>query len=194
MVARPPGDTQNLIRLGQQVFSARTPNFRRLVGRELDFLSSQSNPLPTTVLNPSVIPLIRKSQRPLANERIFYHVTMQPHRRIPALYAEVEAFVRELIIDYTRGSEFDVWEVGVVPTHIHILVEKAPWADLLVFIKDFQRHSSDRIFAQFPELMRDMHTNRFWTDGGFHYVRHTEASLEKARAYIRGQKKHHGLQ
>ena len=126
--------------------------------------------------------------------RVFYHVTMQPHRRLPALYAEVEAFVLELIADYTRDSEFSVHAVGVVPTHVHILIEKAPWADLLVFIKDFQKHSSDRIFARFPELKRDMHTDRFWTDGGFHYVRHTEASLGKVRAYIRNQKKHHGLE
>ena len=119
---------------------------------------------------------------------------MQPHRRLPALYAEVEALVLELITDYTRDSEFSVRAVGVAPTHIHILIEKAPWADLLAFIKDFQQHSSERIFARFPELKRDMHTDRFWTDGGFHYVRHTEASFERVRAYIRRQKKHHGLE
>ena len=130
----------------------------------------------------------------MGNTRVFYHVTMQPHRRLPALYAEVEALVHDLIADYTRGGEFSILEVGVVPTHIHILVEKAPWADLLVFIKDFQAYSSGRIFARFPELRRDMQTDRFWTDGGFHYVQHTEASLAKARAYIRGQKKHHGLE
>ena len=130
----------------------------------------------------------------MTNPRVFYHVTMQPHRRLPALYAEVEAVVLELITDYARGSEFSVLAVGVAPTHIHILIEKAPWADLLVFIKDFQQHSSEHIFARFPELSRDMRTDRFWTDGGFHYVRHTEASLDKVRAYIHGQKKHHGLE
>jgi len=101
--------------------------------------------------------------------RVFYHVTMQPHRRLPALYAEIEAMVLELLTDFTRDSLFSVRAVGVVPTHIHILLEKAPWADLLAFITDFQRYSSGRIFARFPELSRDMHTDRFWTDGGFHY-------------------------
>jgi putative transposase len=119
---------------------------------------------------------------------------MQPHRRLPALYAEVESYLRELVADYSRDREYDVSEIGIVPTHIHLLVEKAPWADLLVFIKDFQQYTSDRIFAQFPELKRDMQTDRFWTDGGFHYVRHTEVSLEKVRTYIRAQKKHHGLE
>ena len=90
---------------------------------------------------------------------------MQPHRRLPALYTEVEAFILELLADYTRDSQFSVRAVGVVPTHIHILIEKAPWADLLVFIKDFQQYSSERIFVRFPELSRDMHTDRFWTAG-----------------------------
>jgi REP element-mobilizing transposase RayT len=119
---------------------------------------------------------------------------MQPHRRLPALYAEVEALLLELLTDYTRDSEFSVRAVGVVPTHIHLLIEKAPWADLLVFINDFQKYSSERIIARFPELLRDMHTDRFWTDGGFHYVRHTEESFETVRAYIRNQKQHHGLE
>jgi REP element-mobilizing transposase RayT len=130
----------------------------------------------------------------LPEPRVYYHVTMQPHRRLPALYAEVETFVHELIADYTRDGAFCVHAVGVVPTHIHLLIEKAPWADLLVFIKEFQQHSSDRIFTRFPELMRDMHTNRFWTDGGFHYVRHTKASLDKVRTYIQNQQNHHGLE
>ena len=126
--------------------------------------------------------------------RVFYHVTMQPHRRLPALYAEVEALVLELLTDYTRDSLFSVRAVGVVPTHIHILLEKAPWADLLVFIKDFQAYSSERIFARLPELRRDMLTDQFWTDGGFHYVRHTEEAFETVRGYVQRQKKHHGLE
>jgi REP element-mobilizing transposase RayT len=94
----------------------------------------------------------------------------------------------------TAGSEFQVLEVGVAPTHIHKFVEKAPWADLLEFIRDFQLRSSERILTQFPKLARDMRTDRFWTDGGFHYERHEQGSLEAVRRYIREQKRHHGLE
>ena len=93
-----------------------------------------------------------------------------------------------------EGTEFSALEVGVVPTHIHLLIEKAPWADLVGFIKEFQECSSERIFEKFPELMRDMKTDRFWTDGGYHYERHEEDSLEIVRQYIRNQKRHHGLE
>jgi REP element-mobilizing transposase RayT len=66
--------------------------------------------------------------------RVFYHITTQPHRRLPALYGEIESFVRGLVIEIAQGTEFSVLEVGVVPTHIHLLIEKAPWADLLAFL------------------------------------------------------------
>jgi REP element-mobilizing transposase RayT len=39
-----------------------------------------------------------------------------------------------------------------------------------------------------------MKTDRFWTDGGFYYVKHNENSLDNVRRYIREQKKHHGLE
>src|SRR5262245_45683784 len=105
-------------------------------------------------------------------QRIYYHVTMQPHRRLPALYGEIELFVLELLRRATLDSEFHVLEVGVVPTHIHILLEKAPWADLLSLIKTFQAESTTTIFERFPQLALDMKTNQFWTIGGFHYERH----------------------
>jgi REP element-mobilizing transposase RayT len=129
-----------------------------------------------------------------SDSRVYYHVTMQPYRRLPALYDEVEILLRDWIAEFTRGTEFNVLEVGVVPTHIHLLIDKAPWADLIKFINDFQAQSSERIFAKFPELMRNMKTDRFWTDGGFHYVKHDEESRDTVQRYIREQKKHHGLE
>jgi REP element-mobilizing transposase RayT len=130
----------------------------------------------------------------IADKRSYYHVTMQPHRRLPALYGEIEAYVLELLVTLTDGAEVQVLEVGVVPTHIHLLLIKAPWLDLKAFLVDFQEQSSARIFARFPQLALDMRTNQFWTVGGFHYRRHRPASVEKVRRYIRNQKKHHGLE
>ena len=126
------------------------------------------------------------------SERVYYHVTMQPHRRLPALCGDIEAYVVQVLREFTAGTDVTVLEVGVVPTHIHLLLEKAPWADLLALVKAFQDHSSGRIFSQFPQLALDMGTNQFWTIGGFHYRRHTAASLATVRRYIRNQKRHHG--
>jgi REP element-mobilizing transposase RayT len=135
-----------------------------------------------------------KKRNTVAEQRVYYHVTMQPHRRLPALCGEIEACLVAFLAEFVADREFHILEVGVVPTHIHILLEKAPWADLIAFIKEFQVQSSERVFARFPQLALDMGTNQFWTRGGFHYRRHTTASVETVRRYVRGQKRRHGLE
>jgi len=70
--------------------------------------------------------------------RVFYHVTFQPYRRLPVLYDEVEAYLREALPRIAKRGEFTVIEIGVVPTHVHLLIEKAPWANLLRIIAEIQ--------------------------------------------------------
>ena len=125
-------------------------------------------------------------------ERVYYHITFQTRRRIPAIYDEVEAYFREVVPHIARRGEFTVLEIGVVPTHVHLLIEKAPWADLIAIIREIQAHTSTHILERFPELALDLKTDRFWAEG-YHYERHGEKSLETVRRYIRNQKRHHGL-
>lgn len=123
---------------------------------------------------------------------MYYHVTFQPYRRLPALYAEVEAYLLETLPLIAKRGEFVVIEIGVVPTHIHLLIEKAPWADLQKIIAAIKDSTSNGIFEHFPDLAFDMRTTQFWAEG-HHYVRHTAKSLATVRRYIQNQKRHHGL-
>jgi hypothetical protein len=47
-----------------------------------------------------------------------------------------------------------------LPAHIYLQVEKTRCADLVGFSNDFQRDTSARAFARFPDLARDMGTTR----------------------------------
>lgn len=125
--------------------------------------------------------------------RIYYHVTFQPYRRLPILYDEIEAYLRDTLPKIAKRGEFTVLEIGVVPTHIHLLIEKAPWANLLHIIRAIQNATSDEILQRFPELALDLKIDRFWAEG-YHYERHTDKSVEAVRRYIRDQKRHHGLE
>jgi putative transposase len=125
--------------------------------------------------------------------RYYYHVTLQPYKRLPLLYDEVETYLRQVLPQLARKDEFNLLEVGVVPTHIHLLLTKAPWANLLRIIRRIQTETSAQILTQFPELGQSFGLERFWSDG-FHYTKHTAKSLETVSRYIRDQKKHHGLE
>jgi REP element-mobilizing transposase RayT len=106
------------------------------------------------------------------------------------LYAEVEAYLCEILPQLARKDEFNLLEVGVVPTHIHLLLVKAPWANLLRIIRRIQSETSEQILIHFPEMGQSLGIEHFWADG-FHYTKHTAKSLETVRQYIRDQKKHH---
>ncbi len=130
---------------------------------------------------------------PESLERVFYHVTFQTRRRRPVLYAEVEAYLLALLSQIARRGEFTILEAGCIPTHLHLLIEKAPWADLLQIIRHVQDETSESILRQFPDLALDLDLQHIW-DTGFHYERHTSKSVEIVKQYIRNQKRHHGLE
>jgi putative transposase len=126
-------------------------------------------------------------------KRVFYHVTFQTRQRKPVLYAEIETCLLALLPDIAECGEFTVLEAGCALTHLHLLIEKAPWADLLRIIRLVQAETSDCILRQFPQLALDLNLQFIW-DTGFHYERHDQKSVETVKQYIRNQKQHHGLQ
>ena len=130
---------------------------------------------------------------PPSTERVYYHVTFQTRQRKPVLYAEVEACLLACLPDLARRGEFAVVEAGCALTHLHLLIEKAPWADLLHIIRLLQIETSARVLQQFPDLAFDLNLLNLW-DTGYHYVRYREENVEVVRQYIRDQKRHHGLE
>ncbi len=126
-------------------------------------------------------------------ERVYYHVTFQTRQRKPVLYAEVETCLLACLPDIARRSEFTVVEAGCALTHLHLLIEKAPWADLLHIIRLLQIETSARVLQQIPDLALDLTVPSLW-DTGYHYVRHRAENAEVVKQYIRDQKRHHGLE
>ena len=124
--------------------------------------------------------------------RVYYHLTFSPYKRIPALFDEIDVLFCHLVREIAQEKGFYVLEDGIVPDHAHVLIEKKPWDDLITIIQLIKGITARRIFQAMPELRFDMHTEHFWGEG-YHYVRHTEQSLLRARAYIRDQKRKHGL-
>jgi REP element-mobilizing transposase RayT len=130
---------------------------------------------------------------PPATDRVYYHVTFQTRQRRPVLYAEVEACLLACLPEIARRGEFTVVEAGCALTHVHLLIEKAPWADLLHITRLLQIETSARVLQQFPDLALDLNSPNLW-DTGYHYVRHSAKSVEVVKQYIRDQKRHHGLE
>ena len=130
---------------------------------------------------------------PPLTERVYYHVTFQTRQRKPVLYAEVEAHLLACLPEISQRGEFTIVEAGCALTHLHLLIEKAPWADLLRIIQLLQIETSTRVLQQFPDLAFDLNVLNIW-DAGYHYVRHSEKSVNEVKQYICHQKQRHGLE
>ncbi len=123
----------------------------------------------------------------------FWHVTFHPARRSPALWDEIEVLFLELVNELASRLGFAVLAVSAMPDHVHLLIELPPWLDLVQVIGRVKGYTAYRILRRVPDLRVDMRSHGFWARG-YHYVRHTEATLPVVLDYIRDQKTKGGLE
>ena len=108
------------------------------------------------------------------------------------MWDEIEAYFHEIVGEVARKWNYNIIEMETMPNHVHILLEKSPWEDLAIIVKNIKGTTARRIFERFPELKLDMESNNLWTKG-YNYVKHNSASLPNAIKYIREQKQKGGL-
>ena len=125
--------------------------------------------------------------------RVYWHVTFQPHRRAQALWGEIEQYLYELIEEAAKRLEVTVIKVVAMPDHVHMLITAPPWVDLIEVIAQTKGYTARRILQRFPELRLDMQSPGFWASG-YHYTRHSQASLPSVLRYLENQKTKGGLE
>jgi REP element-mobilizing transposase RayT len=89
--------------------------------------------------------------------------------------------VREL----ARRGQWTVIELETMPNHVHVLLEKAPWHDLMQIVKALKAYTARQLLARFDWLRGELSSAHFWVRG-HHYVCHDDASRSH-RARLRPQ-------
>jgi putative transposase len=136
----------------------------------------------------------RKAGGVVAHERVYYHVVFTVARGTPVfINPEVDRYFKELMGAIARAKGWLLIELETMPNHVHLLLEKPPWMDLGHLMQQVKGITSRRVRQQFPWLRAEMATPHFWT-AHYHYERHTDASLDVVRAYIRNQRRAGGLE
>ena len=125
--------------------------------------------------------------------KTYWHVTFHPYRRAPALWDGVEGFFYELVDGVAKRLGFTVLKVVAMPDHVHLLLDLPPGLDLIEVIRQVKGYTARRILQRLPELRGDMRSPGLWASG-YHYVRHTEASLPTVLRYVESQKVRGGLE
>jgi REP element-mobilizing transposase RayT len=126
-------------------------------------------------------------------ERVYYHVTFTTARGKPVfLNDEIDAACKALVREVARRKGWALIELETMPTHVHLLLEKAPWEGLPRLVGYLKGYTAHELLACFDWLRGELDSYGFWNPG-YHYTRHTDASLPTVRAYIRNQRVAGGL-
>lgn len=114
-----------------------------------------------------------------------YHVVWCPKYRRKVLTGEIEARLKELIVETAKGTNADVIEMEVMPDHVHLLIEVDPQYGINKAVRHIKGVSSHALRSEFPSLKSRLPT--LWTNSYF-VSTVGGAPLSAIKQYIEDQK------
>jgi putative transposase len=119
--------------------------------------------------------------------RLYYHAIWTTRGRLPLLDAELAAFLGRYLRSIARQERAHVLEMGIVTTHLHLLVRTDPQTSLSRLVQRFKGGSAHQ--ANVERLGRGVDGLR-WAKG---YTLETVSprDLDAVRQYLRTQPERH---
>jgi REP element-mobilizing transposase RayT len=119
--------------------------------------------------------------------RLYYHIVWTTRDRAPLLDAGLARFLCTFLRAVARQERARVLEIGMVRTHVHLLVRAHPMTDL---VRLLQRLKGGSAAIAGKEQRSTEGTHLRWAKGySIHSV--SPRRLVSARAYLRRQPSHH---
>ena len=119
--------------------------------------------------------------------RLYYHIIWRTRGRLPLLNAEIAAFLCHYLRSIARQERAHVLEIGMVTTHLHLLVRADPQTNLSRLVQRFKGGSAHQ--ANVERLGHGAEGLR-WAKG---YTLETVSPrvLDAVRQYLRTQPERH---
>jgi len=126
--------------------------------------------------------------------QLCYHIVTTPKYRYdifsdPEIRDACERIFREIAEQY----DFVIYELKVMPDHIHLFVGFKPSVSVSDVVKLFKGISARRLFQMFPRIKMRLYGGHLWSRGKFyrsvgnvtadtikHYIAQSQGSWEKA--------------
>ncbi|MGB9927163.1 MAG: IS200/IS605 family transposase [Methanosarcina sp.] len=100
----------------------------------------------------------------------------------------ISAELKEIMIDISKESNFEILEMETDKDHIHFLIKSEPKVSVLSIVRKMKQESTNRIWKTQKEYLEKYYwgENTLWSDG---YFASTigNVSKEAAEYYIRNQ-------
>ena len=118
---------------------------------------------------------------------IQYHIVWCVKYRHKILVEEIDARLKEILVQIASDNNFTISEIESDSDHIHLLVDCTPQHSIPSMIKALKGVSARLLFKEFPKIKKQLWGGNLWNPSYFVATvsEHTEAQI---RSYIQSQK------
>ena len=104
------------------------------------------------------------------------------------LYGELNDFLKTIIFDIAKKSDFEIIEAETDKDHIHIMIQYIPRVSISSIVNRLKSVTTYRLWQKYRPFLKQhfWKENTFWTDGYF-VCSIGEASPETIQRYIQNQ-------
>ncbi|MFB5673822.1 IS200/IS605 family transposase [Paenibacillus terreus] len=116
-----------------------------------------------------------------------YHIVWCVKYRHRVLTDEVDARLKEILLQVASDYNFTISEMETDQDHIHVLVECTPQHSIPNMVKVLKGISARLLFKEFPQLKKKLWGGHLWNPSYF-VATVSEHTEEQIRKYIQDQK------
>ena len=117
---------------------------------------------------------------------IYHFVCPAKYRRI-VFGEEVEEVLKGTCLEIEKRYEIKFIEIGADKAHVHFLVQSVPTYSAKKIIQTIKSITAREIFAQVPEVKKQLWGGEFWTDGYYVSTVGQHGNEETIRRYVEEQ-------
>jgi len=97
-----------------------------------------------------------------------YHLVWKPkYAKDPFKFDLVRKHCEQFLNEIAQKYNFKIYELQVMPDHIHLFVEVPPTISVVKALQLFKGISSYKLFKQHPWLRNHFRKGHFWSPGKF---------------------------
>ena len=119
--------------------------------------------------------------------RLYVHLVWTTRDRLPLLNAELAQFLPPLLRNIARQEKVHILELGMVATHVHVLVRLHPTTRISRLLQRLKGGSARLANDQ----LHLTGANRLRWDAGYSIHSISPRSIDRVREYLRRQADHH---
>lgn len=121
---------------------------------------------------------------------LHYHIVWCVKYRNKILTGDVDANLKQIVLDIAADNDITVLEMATDRDHIHLLVSCKPQHDIPSIMKVFKGASARRLFQKHPELKQSLWGGHMWNPSYF-IATASDNTEDQIRHYIQNQQINH---